>query len=101
MPMVDFWDWLPQGALPAASELNNALRQIFSYVPEAFIIHDDIIIATKSQEEHYSVLEKIFTILEEHNLTLNGSKCIFLSQDIPFWGMRFTSKGIKTMPRKV
>ena len=91
---------LPQGALPAASELNNALRHIFSVVPEAYVIHDDIVLATKSQDEHYVVLEKILTLLEEHNLTLKGPKCIFLSQNIPFWGMRFTSKGIKPCPDK-
>ena len=91
---------LPQGALPAASELNNALRQIFSSIPEAHAIHDDIIIATKTQEEHYDILLKTFEILEEHNLTLNGSKCIFMSQDIPFWGMRFTNEGIKPCPEK-
>ena len=33
-------------------------------------------------------------------LTLNGPKCIFASQDIPFWGMRFTSEGIKPCPQK-
>ena len=44
---------LPQGALPASSELNNALRQIFSGVPNVHVIHDDIILATKSQDEHY------------------------------------------------
>ena len=91
---------LPQGALPAASELNNALRQIFSSVPEAFVIHDDIIVATKTEQEHYKALEKIFILLEEHNLTLNGPKCLFLSQDIPFWGMRFTKDGIKPCPEK-
>lgn len=91
---------LPQGALPASSELNNALRQIFSGIPEVFVIHDDIIIATKSQEEHYIILEKVLELLKEHNLTLKGPKCIFLSQNIPFWGMRFTSKGIKPCPDK-
>ena len=91
---------LPQGALPAASELNNALRQIFSAVPEASVIHDDIILATETVDQHYKVLEKVFILLEEHNLTLKGSKCIFLSQDIPFWGMRFTSQGIKPCPEK-
>ena len=39
-------------------------------------------------------------LLEEEGLTLNGEKCIFVSQDIPFWGMRFTKDGIKPDPKK-
>ena len=72
---------LPQGVLPACSELNSALRQRCSQIPEVYAIHDDILIVSVTEEEHI-VLEKVFKLLESHNLTLNGSKCIFISQDI-------------------
>ena len=91
---------LPQGVLPACSELNNVLRQLFSHIPEVNAIHDDILIATENLEQHYTVLEKVLQLLESNNLTLNASKCIFVSQDIPFWGMRFTTEGIKPSPEK-
>ena len=91
---------LPQGVLPACSELNNALKQLFSEVQEVKVIHDDVIIATKTLEDQYIVLDKIFNIIKQNNLTLNGQKCIFASQDIPFWGMRFTKDGIKPCSEK-
>ena len=91
---------LSQGLLPASSELNKALKQLLGHIPEVFMIHDDILIATETEEEQYAVLDKILQLLEESGLTLNGEKCIFVSQDIPFWGMRFTKDGIKPDPAK-
>ena len=49
---------------------------------------------------NYAAIEKTFKLLKDTGLTLNGPKCIFVSQDIPFWGMRFTHKGIKPCPEK-
>ena len=54
---------LPQGVLPACSELNNARKQFFSEVQEVKVIHDDVIIATKTLEDQYIVLDKIFNII--------------------------------------
>ena len=73
---------------------------MFSEVQEVNVIHDDVIIATKTLEDQYILLHKIFNIIEQNNLTLNGQKCIFASQDIPFWGMRFTKDGIKPCSEK-
>ena len=39
---------LPQRVLPACSELNSALRQIISQIPEVYAIHDDILIASET-----------------------------------------------------
>ena len=91
---------LSQGLLPASSELNKVLQQLLGHIPELHMIHDDILIATKTEEEQYAVLDMVLELLEEEGLTLNGEKCIFVSQDIPFWGMRFTKDGIKPDPKK-
>ena len=91
---------LSQGLLPASSELNKVLKQLLGHIPELHMIHDDILIATKTEEEQYAVLDTVLELLEEEGLTLNGDKCIFVSQDIPFWGMRFTKDGIKPDPKK-
>ena len=39
-------------------------------------------------------------LLNYYGLTLNGPKCIFMSKEIPFWGTRFSSDGIKPCPEK-
>ena len=40
------------GVKPAQVELNTALKPIFSHITNVYRIHDDLIIATKSTEEH-------------------------------------------------
>ena len=40
------------GVKPAQAELNTALKPIFSHITNVYQIHDDLIIATKSTEEH-------------------------------------------------
>ena len=88
---------LPQGVLPASGELNLALRQIFSHIPEVGIIHD-ITIATKTQEQHYKVIEEVLKTFSEKGLTLKSSKCLFNVNQIPFWGMTISEHGIKPSP---
>ena len=44
---------LPQRVLPACTQ------KIFSQIPEGYAIHDDILIASETEEEHYIVLEKV------------------------------------------
>ena len=91
---------IPQGVLPASSELNQAFQRILSHIPEVRVIHDDILIASQTIEQQYDAIEKVFHTLAENGLTLKSSKCIFLVQDLPFWGMRITNEGIKPSPQK-
>lgn len=92
---------LPMGSKPASGELTKALVPLFADVPEAHIIHDDLILATKTKQQHDVVLRKVLTIIQERGLTLNPSKCIFDSEEIPFWGVRICKEGIKPDPEKV
>ena len=91
---------LPQGVLPASSELDQALQQILAHIPEVRVLYDDILIATETREQQYEAIEKVFHTIAENGLTLKKSKCIFVVQDIPFWGMRITKDGVKPCPKK-
>ena len=42
---------LTMGIKPAQGELNIALRPIFAHIPKAHQIHDDLIVATETEEE--------------------------------------------------
>ena len=91
---------LPQGVLPASSKLNQALQQTLAHIAEVRVLYDDILIATETREQQYEAIEKVFHTIAENGLTLKKSKCIFVVQDIPFWGMRITRDGVKPCPKK-
>ena len=92
---------LTMGAKPASGELNKALRPLFCDLPAVHIIHDDLLIATSTLEEHEDATIQALQIIQAAGLTLNPSKCIFHKKEIPFWGMIITGDGVRPDPRKV
>lgn len=58
---------------------------------------DDVLVYSKTMEEHVVTLERVFTKLREAGLQLKGSKCKFGKRKIVFLG--FTIENGKLMPR--
>ena len=88
------------GSTPASGEVTKALLPLFKEFCEAHVIHDDVIINTKTLEHHQEILPRILNKIEGVRLTLNEEKCIFMKQEILFWGL--TSKDrLKPDPSKV
>lgn len=54
---------------------------------------DDIIVHGKTKEEHDTNLAAVLACLDEHNVKINTSKCIFASQSVKFLGFILTPSG--------
>ena len=89
------------GSKPASGELAKAVVPLFGDIPEAHVIHDDVVVAAPSQEQHDKALHKVLQIIQDNGMTLNPSKCEFRKQEIPFWGMVIGKDGIKPDPEKI
>ena len=89
------------GTKPASGELSKALCPFFNVIPEAHMIHDDLIIATKSPAQHDLALERALAIIHDSGLTLNDDKCVFKAAEIPFWAMLISRDGVCPDPSKV
>ena len=92
---------LVMGLKPSQGELNAALQPLFASVPEAHVIHDDIVIATADEKSHVEVVKRVLDIVLEAGLTLNEKKCHFGSKEINFWGLIISSEGVKPDPLKI
>ena len=68
---------LTMGLKPAKGELNATLRPIFADIPNTHLIHDDLIIATQTIDEHLTTLKDAMNAILKSGLTLNPSKCTF------------------------
>ena len=55
---------------------------------------DDIVIFSKSIEEHLTHLEEVFRRLLDANVKLNPEKCSFVKQRIVYLGRVVTPEGI-------
>ncbi|XP_062709531.1 uncharacterized protein K02A2.6-like [Aedes albopictus] len=54
---------------------------------------DDIFVHGKTKEEHDTNLAVVLARLEEHNVKINSSKCVFASQSVKFIGFVVTPDG--------
>ena len=62
---------------------------------------DDIIIFSKSVEEHLIHLEEVFRRLRDANVKLNPKKCSFVKQKVEYLGHVVTPDGVTPNPEKV
>ena len=62
------------GVKPAQGELNTALQPLFSDIPQAHLIHDDLIVAASSAKEHNDAIKKVMEVISAAGLTLNPDK---------------------------
>jgi hypothetical protein len=69
-------------------------RNIFTYV-------DDIVVASKSKEDHLADLAETFTNMRDARLRLNPEKCVFGILQGKILGYLVSHRGIKANPTKI
>jgi len=62
---------------------------------------DDILVASKSEEEHLQHLRILFNRLQDHGVVINPMKCIFGQSKIKFLGYLVISDGTQPLPNRV
>ena len=60
--------------------------KVFGYI-------DDLLVATKSLDEHLQVLHRLFERLREFGLKLHPKKCHFFRRTVPYLGYIFRRQG--------
>ena len=81
----------------------NLMNKVFMEELDKFVVVfiDDILIYSKSAEEHEQHLRAILNKLRAHELYAKFSKCEFWLQEVTFLGHIITVKGVKVDPEKV
>ena len=92
---------LLMGIKSAQGELNMALRPVYGNIKGVFLIHDDLIIATDTTDEHMAAVEAVMQATQQAGLTLNQVKCHFGLNEVKFWGMIVSKDGVRPDPEKV
>ncbi|MCO5563944.1 hypothetical protein L7F22_017596 [Adiantum nelumboides] len=93
---------MPFGLTNALATFNRMMDRIFrphhSYTGVFF---DDIIVYSKTLEEHKEHLKKVFEELHRNKLFINGKKSEFFLQEIRYLGHIISKDGIKMDPEKL
>ena len=75
---------LAMGTSPASGELNKALSPLFRDILAAQVIHDNLVLAIKTEKENDALIDKVMEIISASGKTLNPKKCHFKQPKIPF-----------------
>ena len=62
---------------------------------------DDILIFTKTLEEHQEVVQQVMELLQQHNLSLKPEKCEFKKSSMEYLGVIVSHDSVKMDPIKV
>lgn len=79
--------------------INTVLAGLKGMNLQVFI--DDICIATKTWEEHLSMLESVFKLIIQANLKISVNKCVFGASSVRFLGHEISESGMKQDPDKL
>jgi hypothetical protein len=81
----------------------NLMNKVFTEELDKFVVVfiNNILIYSRSAEEHEQHLRVILNKLQAHKLYAKFSKCEFWLQEVAFLGHIITANGVKVDPKKV
>ena len=94
---------MPFGLTNAPAAFMDMMHRIFRPYLDQFVIVfiDDILIYSKSREEHVQHLRQVLLTLREHKLYAKKSKCEFWMKEVKFLGHVVSEEGVTVDPAKV
>ena len=97
------WEFLrmPFGLKNAAQAFQRLMDGILRDVPFAFVYLDDILIASRTKEDHVQHIRQLLELLSTNGLIIRKEKCVFGVQELEYLGHLVTTAGIKPLPSRV
>ena len=91
---------VPFGLTQAPAYFQELMTGILKDFPFTIAYLDDIIIFSKTPQEHLSHICMVFEKLRTANLSMKKSKCNFFSKEIQYLGHILSATGIRPLPSK-
>lgn len=91
---------MPFGLTNAPSTFQRLMESTLKDSPNCLVYLDDIVIFSRSYEEHWKHLEDLFRKLEKAGLLLKPSKCKLFRSSVKYLGHVISEDGIATDPEK-
>jgi hypothetical protein len=91
------------GLTNAPAYFMNLMNKVFMEFLDKFVVVfiDDILIYSKSEEDHATHLKLLLETLREHQLYAKFSKCEFWLKEVGFLGHVLSAGGVSVDPKKI
>ena len=100
----DLWEFtvMPMGVTNGPATFSRLMDNVMRDINWKFCIAylDDVIIFSKSFDEHLTHLEEVFSRLQQAGLLVKPSKCKLVRDEVAFLGHIVCSTGVKVNPDK-
>lgn len=94
---------LPMGLKLSPAVFQRMMNLVFNDYLRKFILvyMDDIVIYSKTADQHLNDLEQVFNRMKQAGLRFKVEKCQFFQKELPFLGFLISKEGIRLDPGKV
>lgn len=92
---------MPFGLRNAGQSFQRFMHQVLKGLSFVFVYIDDILVFSKTPEEHKEHLRILFSRLREYGLRIKASKCLFGVSSLNFLSYEISKDGIKPSYEKI
>jgi hypothetical protein len=93
---------LPYGLKNAPSFFQHCLSVMLAPIHESCLVYlDDILLFSKTEEEHKQLLHKFGEIMKSFSLKISPKKCLFWQREVEFLSFKVNGRGIALSEEKV
>lgn len=92
---------MPFGLRNAAQSFQRFMNQILYNLDFIFVYIDDILIASKTEDEHQNHLKILFERLVQYGINIKPSKCVFGVPSLDFLAHKISKNGIIPSENKI
>jgi len=94
---------LPMGLTNSPAVFQRAMNSMFKDKIDRYVLVylDDILVFSKTPEEHVHHLRSVLQTLREHQYYIKPTKCDFFKPELKYLGHIVSAEGIKPDPKKV
>ena len=89
------------GIATAPSIFQAVMDQILQGMANVVCYLDDILIASRTEEEHLATLDEVLSRLEKYGVVVNQSKCKFRTSSVEYLGHRIDEDGLHPLKDKI